>query len=568
MKDKILKERNLKILSCLIIGLILFLVVGKIITKNNAKVTINDKNVDLSVGDTYDLIPKEKGKYKYECADSDIASIDSNGHIKALKEGKTSITIKTSNGNKVNCIINIYPRIEKITAKKSDIYIGKKDTEKLKYEISPSNAKIFKEVWKIEDDSIATITDNKVKGKKIGTTKVYLTLNNNMKLVYNINIVKKADSISLDDVTVNVGEEKEISPKLKPSSADDVPFEYKADDDSIVSISADNIVKGLKEGKTKVIVSTPYGIEKKITVKVKTVPVRSISINKSNVTKALNESSVKLKANITPNDATDKSVKWSSSDDSIATVDKNGKVSFKKIGKVTITAKSSNDKKSTCTVNIKNNTYDKSALFIGDSITYGFKSTPKGYGWGDYIGDHYDIGKTVNAGKSGWLISNYIDDMWLYTEVKKHSNKKYDYVIMHGGTNDITRGVPLGSYNPNDYSGNYDTKTFLGGLETYIYTAKQQWPNAKFGYIINYETPHSSQNRIKLSPNYYKEMKKVLDKWNIKYLDLFFGSSNDGVKYSDILKVKSYEYVSDGLHLNRAGYRIISPYIYDWMNTL
>ena len=567
MKDKILKEKNLKILFGIILGLLLFLIVFKLITKNNIKVKLNTNDVDLSVGDTYKLKTSSKGKLTFECEDKDIAVIDSNGEIKALKAGKTTITVKTSNGNKANCVINIYPRVDSLASDKTDIYIGKKDSEKLKYIIGPKDAKVLKEKWKIEDDSIATIDGNKVTGKKLGSTKVYLTINDKLKLTYNINIVKTADKIELDDINVNIGEEKKIKPKLKPSSADDVPFIYNIEDKELATIDENGTIKGLKEGKTNIEVSTPYGVKKTVSVKVKKVLVRSISLNYSNVTKRLSES-IKLKADIKPNDATDKTIKWSSSDEKVATVDKDGKVKFKKKGKVTITAKSSNDIKAKCTINIKNNTHDRSAIFIGDSITYGYLSTPKGYGWGDYIGDHYDIGKTVNAGKSGWLISNYKDKLWLKTEVENYKNKKYDYVIMHGGINDTRWGVPLGTYNANDYSGKYDTKTFLGGLETYIYTAKKQWPNAKFGYIINYETPNCNKNTVTLAPEYYIVMKKVLDKWNIKYLDLYYGSTPDGVKYSDLLKVKTKEYIPDGLHINRAGYRLLSPYIYDWMNTL
>ena len=46
-----------------------------------------------------------------------------------------------------------------------------------------------------------------------------------------------------------------------------------------------------------------------------------------------------LKAVVTPEKATNKGIKWSSSNTKIAAVDKNGKVTVKKAGKVTITVK-------------------------------------------------------------------------------------------------------------------------------------------------------------------------------------------------------------------------------------
>lgn len=59
-----------------------------------------------------------------------------------------------------------------------------------------------------------------------------------------------------------------------------------------------------------------------------------------------------LKVTVTPNDAEDQNLTWTSSDTSIVTVDKNGKIKALKEGKVTITVTSKNGKKSECTVTV------------------------------------------------------------------------------------------------------------------------------------------------------------------------------------------------------------------------
>ncbi|EPY2306188.1 Ig-like domain-containing protein [Clostridium sporogenes] len=80
--------------------------------------------------------------------------------------------------------------------------------------------------------------------------------------------------------------------------------------------------------------------------------VESISLDKTSMD-LLEGSSDKLNAKVLPEDATNKKVVWSSSNEKIATVDKDGKVTAIKEGQVTITAKvEGTDLTATCKVNV------------------------------------------------------------------------------------------------------------------------------------------------------------------------------------------------------------------------
>lgn len=84
------------------------------------------------------------------------------------------------------------------------------------------------------------------------------------------------------------------------------------------------------------------------------VEVKTIKLNKNNVT-LINGKNCTLKATITPKNATNKEVTWSSSNKNIATVDKNGKVVAKRRGtcKITVSATDGSGVKAFCKVTVK-----------------------------------------------------------------------------------------------------------------------------------------------------------------------------------------------------------------------
>ena len=83
-----------------------------------------------------------------------------------------------------------------------------------------------------------------------------------------------------------------------------------------------------------------------------TIDVTGIQINESINSIEVGESK-KLTATITPYNATDKNITWSSSDESIATISSSGEVVAKRPGTVNITASTSNGKNSIITMDIK-----------------------------------------------------------------------------------------------------------------------------------------------------------------------------------------------------------------------
>ena len=84
----------------------------------------------------------------------------------------------------------------------------------------------------------------------------------------------------------------------------------------------------------------------------KIVAVESVTLGKTELALVINEADVTLTATVKPDDASDKTVTWTSDKPEVATVDANGKVHAVAAGEATITAQAG-DKTATCVVTVK-----------------------------------------------------------------------------------------------------------------------------------------------------------------------------------------------------------------------
>ena len=168
----------------------------------------------------------------------------------------------------------------------------------------------------------------------------------------------KVTSITLNKTSENIEKGKTLTLKatIKPNNATNKKITWSSKNKNIATVDNNGKITAKKVGITNIIATTKDGTKKsakcKITV---TQSVKNVRLNQKNITiNMAKNKNVTLKATVEPSNATDKNIIWSSSNASIATVDKNGKITAKKPGKVTIIAKSKNGKQAKCTVSINN----------------------------------------------------------------------------------------------------------------------------------------------------------------------------------------------------------------------
>lgn len=163
----------------------------------------------------------------------------------------------------------------------------------------------------------------------------------------------KVEGVELNKNTLELtkGEKEKLTATITPEDAADLTVTWTSSKTDVATVADDGTVTAVATGEATITVTTTDGSFTdtcKVTV---TNPATGITLNKTETTITKGQTET-LTATVAPDDADDKTVTWTSSDEAVATVDENGTVTAVKGGTATITASTVNDKKAACTVTV------------------------------------------------------------------------------------------------------------------------------------------------------------------------------------------------------------------------
>lgn len=247
-----------------------------------------------------------------------------------------------------------------ISLDRTGISMVEGETTTLTATVTPSNATDKSITWTSNAPEVAGVNDNgKVNAIKAGEATITVTTEDGGKTATcKVKVTGVlATSISVPARAIPVGGKTTLTATVLPESANDKSVTWSSEDAAIATVDpATGEVTGIAIGIVKITATANdgSGVSGSGTVTVIS-KVKSVSINPSSTTMKKGNSTT-LVATVTPVDGVtiDTGVTWSSSDESIATVDAGGKVTGLAVGTVTITAISKEDssKKATCTVKV------------------------------------------------------------------------------------------------------------------------------------------------------------------------------------------------------------------------
>lgn len=329
-------------------------------------VKLNATNLKLAVGCepstlTATVEPENAANKNVSWSSSDptIATVEG-GIVTPVKAGTATVTVTTEDGEfTASCKVTVVQPATGLTLDKRKVTLVGAATEQLKATVVPAEADQTV-IWKSSNEGVVTVDQA---GTVTAVSKGVATItasteDGSFSQDCMVTVSNPATSLALDRnvLTLKKGEEGAVKASLAgalPGEVDAIDFVLDGSDASGAFSVVDNGdgsygVTALKTGSGSFVIAAG-SFSQTVTVTV-TNPAQKVELNKTSLSFTVGDVSEKLTAKVSPSDADDTTVAWTSSDPSAVTV-KDGVVTPLKAGVATITA-TCGDKTATCTVNV------------------------------------------------------------------------------------------------------------------------------------------------------------------------------------------------------------------------
>ena len=369
-------------------------------------VSLSAQSLTLANGDTKNIgataLPANADNKAviWTCSDGSVVTVV-DGVITAVGSGKAIVTAVTDDGAKTaSCAVTVTEPVTGVLLSYGKLAIPAGSTASLAATVLPTNATNKTVAWTTSDASVATVgSTGLVSALKAGSATIsVITQDGSKPASCDLTVIAATSgrvdvtgvALSARDVSLNAGSSLSLNATVAPSTATDKTLTWNSSDKSVATVNQSGLVSALKAGSADITATSGSASSEVCTVTV-TQSVTSVFLSFSST--SLKECGAEtLVATVLPADATTKTVFWTSSDESVATVSSKGLVTALVKGSATITATTKDGAKTaTCAVIVAPASGNEDV-----GITY--------VNMDDLVLSGYDSSLTLAKGKS-WTIS-------------------------------------------------------------------------------------------------------------------------------------------------------------------
>ena len=232
----------------------------------DASVDVNNKTLDLLVGDTFTIVATTTPKglnVTYVPDDSGVYDVDKSGVVTALKNGTGSVLVKiggdgvyAENSTIVTVTVTKVPTEIKVTNTTLNLEVN--DEISTGATLSPDDAGNL--TYNLSNDGIVKIEDGKIIALKEGNVTITLSFKGNNKYLtaenktINVTVSLKNARVSVNNNTLDLFVDNTFT-IVANTTPKGLKVTYKPDNSGIISVDNNGVVTALKEGNTTIIVS-------------------------------------------------------------------------------------------------------------------------------------------------------------------------------------------------------------------------------------------------------------------------------------------------------------------------
>lgn len=298
-------------------------------------------------------------KVVWSSSDEKIASVDQKGLVTAHKVGKVQITAVTELGDlEAVCEVEVIAFVSGIKLDQTELELYNGDVATLKATILPEDANNKTLSWSSSNPQVATVDANGVVtaiAAGTATITVAATDESGIETTCKVTVLQHVESVTLSRTSgsMYVGEAKALTATVLPENAANKTVIWSSSNTAVAMVDQSGLVTAVKAGTAQITATTEEGGLTAVCDVTVNQRVTEIALNTTEATLYTKES-LQLAATALPEDATNKTLSWSSADPTIASVDQQGVVSGLSVGTTTITiaAQDGSDVTATCQVTV------------------------------------------------------------------------------------------------------------------------------------------------------------------------------------------------------------------------
>ena len=303
------------------------------------QVTLNKNDLRLYRDDEVNLfasiIPQDAyfKRVTWKSCNQDIAEVTDNGMVRAKGYGKTDIIVCSEMDETIadTCHVEVFEHVTGVDLSSRQLDINLGESEELVAETLPLGTSDNEVIWSSSNNDIASVDEHgRITGVQLGTCTIKATAaDGGSEALCVVSVVQPAKELYINKhkMDIKVGGYEELHATILPDNTTNKLLLWSSSDSEIAEVSDQGIVIGKKAGNVNIFAQAKSNPEAKDSCEVTVLqPVTGITLSDASITLGQVGATKQLTANVEPDDASDKSVNWNSSNPAVCIVAGNGLV--------------------------------------------------------------------------------------------------------------------------------------------------------------------------------------------------------------------------------------------------